>query len=71
MTILHGPSYDPEFTLCGLAFDAFDSGDCDSPIVFAQIGERVTCDYCIRVIEDVRHGYTKAYTVKGGTAAKG
>lgn len=43
-----------EFAVCGLAFDAHDSGHVDEPVVFAQPGQRVTCPACLQVIEYVR-----------------
>jgi len=43
-----------EYTMCGMAFDAHGSGDCDEPIVFAREGEPVTCQECRRVVLAVR-----------------
>jgi hypothetical protein len=43
-----------EFTLCGMAFDAYDSGDADEPIVMAQPRELVTCAECRAVIDYAR-----------------
>ena len=46
-----------EHTLCGWAFDAFESGDADAPVVFAQPGETVTCLECLAVIRYVRSSF--------------
>jgi hypothetical protein len=56
MTVKHGRASGQggEFTLCGMAFDAFESGDADEPIVFALSGQPVTCDECKAVIDHVR-----------------
>lgn len=43
-----------EFTLCGVAFDAFDTGDAEEPVVFAQAGELITCKECRNVIDHAR-----------------
>ena len=40
-----------EFTVCGIAFDAFASGDVDEETVFAEPGEIVTCPDCQRTID--------------------
>lgn len=40
----------PEFTACGVAFDAHDSGDYDEKIVFAASGESVNCPHCAAVV---------------------
>lgn len=40
----------PEFSLCGDAFDGFDSGDLDEPVALAETGERITCERCRLVI---------------------
>ncbi|CAA2409827.1 hypothetical protein [Xanthomonas phage Suba] len=48
----HGtdPGQGSEFTICGIAFDAHDSGDYDRTIEFAQPGEVITCPECRKVI---------------------
>lgn len=56
----HGsdPSQGGEFTICGIAFDAFDSGDVDEPTRFASPGETITCPECRKVIayfKSIRH----------------
>lgn len=43
-----------EHALCGLACDAFDTGDVDAPVVFAATGQQVTCEYCRHVLDYVR-----------------
>ena len=48
------PQGDGEFTVCGFAFDAHDSGDHDEPIVFAGNGEAVTCPECRRIVVEFR-----------------
>lgn len=39
-----------EFTLCGDAFDAFESGDADEPVHFAAPGQLISCPKCREVI---------------------
>lgn len=46
-----------EHSLCGMAFDAFESGDADEPIVFAGDGELVTCADCKSQIDHVRDSF--------------
>ena len=48
------PQGDGEFTVCGMAFDAHESGDSDEPIVFAGAGEAVTCHECRRLVVEFR-----------------
>lgn len=43
-----------EYTACGLAFDAYDSGDHSDPIEFAKSGEIVTCADCREAIDHFR-----------------
>ena len=43
-----------EYTMCGLAFDAYDSGDHDEQITFAVGGKPVTCMDCRHMVLDVR-----------------
>lgn len=57
MSVRHGSTNQPEFTLCGFAFDAHDSGDADEPIIFAKRGEVVTCEECRAVIDYIRQHY--------------
>lgn len=53
-----------EHSLCGVAFDAFLSGYADSPVVFAKVGQKVTCEECRKHIEFVRKAYRR-YTYMG------
>lgn len=48
-----------EYSLCGFAFDAHDSGDSAEPIVFAQAGEQVTCQRCRAQIDHVRNHFRR------------
>jgi len=48
-----------EFALCGLAFDAFDSGDVPEKLVYAQAGEKVTCEICRQFISHVYEAFTR------------
>jgi len=50
-----------EHSLCGMAFDAFDTGDADEQIVFAKDGETVTCPDCRDAIDFVRRYYKRGY----------
>lgn len=43
-----------EFTLCGDAFDAFDSGDADEEHEVAPDGGVVTCGDCCEAIKDLK-----------------
>ena len=56
--VLHGEGQQ-EHSLCGMAFDAFDSGDADEPIIFAKSGEVVTCPECRAELDFVRRCYRK------------
>lgn len=51
--------------LCGYAFDAFDSGDAEGPIVEAKPGETVTCPDCRRVIDYMRRAFPRGYKFTG------
>lgn len=48
-----------EHALCGLSFDAHDSGDADAPVVFAKTGEMVTCRMCRLEIDHVRETFRR------------
>lgn len=48
-----------EHSLCGMAFDAFESGDAEEPIVFAKKGEIVTCEECRAHIDYVRKNFIR------------
>ena len=54
---VHGDSHTPEYTLCGLAVDAFESGDHHESIVFAKHRETVTCEDCRRAIDHARRSF--------------
>lgn len=43
-----------EFSLCGNAFDAFDSGDADEPHEIANAGQVINCEDCCRAIREVK-----------------
>jgi len=51
-----GPG-DGEHMLCGLAFDAYESGDEAVPVIQAQNGETITCPHCRRALSEVRAWY--------------
>lgn len=44
----------PEFSLCGDAFDAFSSGDSDEPFEFAGEGQTVNCEMCVSAIREIK-----------------
>lgn len=48
-----------EFTVCGLAPEAFESGDADEPIVIAGTGELVTCPTCRRFIDFAKSNFKR------------
>lgn len=48
------PGQGGEFTVCGMAFDAFESGDADAPIVFAGTRQFITCQECCEIIQQFR-----------------
>lgn len=52
--MIHAASELPEFTMCGIAFDAFMSGDVDEEIVFAKKGQIVDCEDCRRAIDHAK-----------------
>lgn len=43
-----------EYSLCGAAFDAFDSGDADEPFDFADDSQSITCPDCCRAIKEIK-----------------
>jgi hypothetical protein len=63
--VIHAPSAAVEFVLCGFAFDAYDSGDADEPIIEAKPGETVTCPECRAVIDYMRKAYPRGYRFSG------
>lgn len=40
-----------EYTLCGLAFDAYESGDHPEPVIEANPGQIVNCEECRKAID--------------------
>lgn len=68
MSTLHAEGIiPPEFTMCGMAFDAHCTGDSDEVISMAAPGELVTCKDCRRAIDYARtfNRYRAASTAKG------
>lgn len=51
------PGLGNEFTVCGDAFDAHESGDSERPIVFAKRFETVTCPNCLAILKELRQSY--------------
>lgn len=51
----HGPG---EHALCGIAFDAFESGDLDEQEIYAEKGRPVTCAMCLQMIEHIHESFT-------------
>lgn len=43
-----------EFSLCGDAFDGFDSGDLPGPFAFAKEGQSITCPKCCAAIREIK-----------------
>ena len=43
-----------DYTLCGLAFDAYESCHTDEQVLFANDNERITCADCRLVIRETR-----------------
>lgn len=43
-----------EYALCGLAFDAFESGDHDTPVIEAKPEQLVTCIECRKSIDHAK-----------------
>lgn len=60
MSKLHALSHVPEIMACGLADDAFLSGDHDEPIFWATRGQKVTCKDCLRAIEHYKFNYVRS-----------
>lgn len=48
-----------EHSLCGMAFDAYDSGDSDEEIIFAGDGETVTCPQCRAHLDYIRSHFRR------------
>lgn len=43
-----------EISLCGDAFDGFDSGDLPEPFDFAEEGQSITCPRCCDAIREIK-----------------
>lgn len=48
---LKGPLAGGEYTACGVAFDAYNTGDAEEPILVAMPGQVATCVECRRVVD--------------------
>jgi hypothetical protein len=48
-----------EHSLCGLAPDAYESGDWDRPVVFAEAGQHVTCEQCRATLTYARKNFSR------------
>lgn len=49
----------PEFSLCGDAFDIYETeGDDAEPFAFVKRGQTVTCDNCRDAITKLRRNFT-------------
>ena len=59
MTVQRHAPGQQEHSLCGLAPDAFESGDVDEPVVFAEAGEMVTCKDCRSAIDWARQNFRR------------
>jgi hypothetical protein len=44
----------PEFSLCGDAFDAFESGDASESYELAKPGQSITCSMCCTAIREIK-----------------
>lgn len=44
----------PEYSLCGQAYDAFDSGDADERFEFVEKGQTINCENCCRAIREIK-----------------
>jgi hypothetical protein len=58
-----------EYTLCGLAFDAYESGDHHELVVEARPGELVTCKECRAAIDHARSQFKGYRFSPTGSAA--
>lgn len=55
---LHAPGA-LDHSLCGMAPEAFDTGDSVEPIVFARRGEIVTCSTCRAAMDYIRNNFNR------------
>lgn len=53
-----------EHALCGLSYDAHESGDHDKPVRYAATGQIVTCEMCKVFIAHVRDTFTDNFRVR-------
>lgn len=53
-----------EHSLCGMAFDAYESGDSEDPVLFAEPGQLVTCASCKDQLDHARKSF-KGYRFIG------
>lgn len=49
-----GNPINPEFSLCGDSFDAYDSGDAEEEHEVVSVGGTVTCPQCCIIISEIR-----------------
>lgn len=54
----------PEFSLCGDAYDAPETEDDVEPFDFAYEGQTVTCVNCRHVIDTLREQFPRGYKYK-------
>lgn len=54
-----------EFSLCGDAFDAYDSGDAEERHEIVELGGTVTCSRCCFIITEIRTAKYKLRPRKG------
>lgn len=56
----HNPAQ-AEYSLCGMAFDAYASGDAETEHVIAtDVCKNVNCDECKRILADLFKTYTES-----------
>lgn len=53
----------PEYSLCGDAFDAPDTEDDVEPFEFAKPGQVVTCEKCRLAIHRIREAFPRGFKV--------
>jgi len=63
-TCAHNPAQS-EYSLCGVAFDAPET-ECDvQEFEFSnETGDKVTCEDCLRIIEELFESYTRKGRLK-------
>jgi len=55
---IHAPGT-VEHSLCGMAPEAFETGDSEEPIVFAGPDELVTCPTCRAAMDHIRRNFNR------------